>query len=338
LEIEEVEKGLSSVYQEKISPLSPLGQGGREKPTTEEVKVKADEEEETGSEEDEVSKEEHSGLALALVDTPKENGSKQDEVKEDESSDEEVYDEATEGAFEKLVLDALDKAKQGRSPLSKEDMAVVVEWLAWYRSSPVKMEPSVLDSPVSEFTPKDLMVSDLAFSLTSEGFPENRENEEGSSKVGEDSKRNSPLPGTGESAKSKGIGEVAGVVDKGDRGVSFKVHLLDSPSPLNRLCHGVDVLEGPTDLGHKEKQVEDAGQRNYGALHLLDKMPKSSYPEEKEQVATVGVVNKLLDFQGSKDPSLKISATNGLDGKISSPEAIADLGKVPISWANVVSN
>ncbi|KAL6993891.1 hypothetical protein U1Q18_012002, partial [Sarracenia purpurea var. burkii] len=64
-------------------------------------------------------------------------------------------------------------------------MEAVVEWLAWYRSSPVKMEPSVLDSLVSELLPKDLMVSDPAFSLTSEGFPEFREKEEGSAKVGD---------------------------------------------------------------------------------------------------------------------------------------------------------
>ncbi|KAL6963469.1 hypothetical protein U1Q18_042593, partial [Sarracenia purpurea var. burkii] len=167
LENEEVKKGLS----EKISPLSPLGQGGGEKPITEEVIVKASEEEVTGSEEDEESKEEYSDSALAPVDMPKESGSKQDE---------------------------------GRSPLAKEDMEAVVEWLAWYRSSPVKMEPSVLDSLVSELLPKDLMVSDPAFSLTSEGFPEFREKEEGSAKVGDGSKRYSPLPRTGESAKSKG--------------------------------------------------------------------------------------------------------------------------------------
>ncbi|KAL6957238.1 hypothetical protein U1Q18_040496 [Sarracenia purpurea var. burkii] len=63
------------------------------------------------------------------------------EEKESEGDEEtEVYDEATEGAFEKLALDALDKAKQGRSPLNKADMEAVVEWLAWYRSSPLSEE------------------------------------------------------------------------------------------------------------------------------------------------------------------------------------------------------
>ncbi|KAL6958373.1 hypothetical protein U1Q18_040310 [Sarracenia purpurea var. burkii] len=66
-------------------------------------------------------------------------------------SSEEVYDEATEGAFEKLALDALDKAKQGRSALNKSDIEAVVEWLAWYRSSPLSDEKTVahVNCPVS---------------------------------------------------------------------------------------------------------------------------------------------------------------------------------------------
>ncbi|KAL6957779.1 hypothetical protein U1Q18_049126, partial [Sarracenia purpurea var. burkii] len=39
--------------------------------------------------------------------------------------------------FEKLALDAPDKAKQGRSPLNKDDMEAVIGWLAWYRGSPI---------------------------------------------------------------------------------------------------------------------------------------------------------------------------------------------------------
>ncbi|KAL6991666.1 hypothetical protein U1Q18_009777, partial [Sarracenia purpurea var. burkii] len=52
-----------------------------------------------------------------------------------------VYDEATEAVFERLALDALDKARQGRSPISKDDLATVVEWLAWYRNTSPQASP-----------------------------------------------------------------------------------------------------------------------------------------------------------------------------------------------------
>ncbi|KAL6976676.1 hypothetical protein U1Q18_025463 [Sarracenia purpurea var. burkii] len=46
-------------------------------------------------------------------------------------------------------MDALDKAKQGRSPLNNEDMEAMIEWLAWYRGSPNKVNSSdQVNSPI----------------------------------------------------------------------------------------------------------------------------------------------------------------------------------------------
>ncbi|KAL6971617.1 hypothetical protein U1Q18_031298, partial [Sarracenia purpurea var. burkii] len=64
--------------------------------------------------------------------------------------------------FEKLALDALDKAKQGRSPLNKEDMDVVVEWLAWYRDSTRSKEKAdVLDPHLQDGNGKPKLVNNM---------------------------------------------------------------------------------------------------------------------------------------------------------------------------------
>ncbi|KAL6955295.1 hypothetical protein U1Q18_043795, partial [Sarracenia purpurea var. burkii] len=68
-----------------------------------------------------------------------------------------VYDEATEAAFERLALDALDRARQGRSPLNKEALEAVVEWLAWYRDSPPPTEKSKSSDGV--FGTRDLLTN-----------------------------------------------------------------------------------------------------------------------------------------------------------------------------------
>ncbi|KAL6958346.1 hypothetical protein U1Q18_041551, partial [Sarracenia purpurea var. burkii] len=65
-----------------------------------------------------------------------------EEREDEESSEEETLGippeslEKRKTLFEKLAIDALEKAKQGRSPLNHEDMEAVIEWLAWYRDSP----------------------------------------------------------------------------------------------------------------------------------------------------------------------------------------------------------
>ncbi|KAL6955392.1 hypothetical protein U1Q18_040714 [Sarracenia purpurea var. burkii] len=65
--------------------------------------------------------------------------------------------------FEKLALDALDKAKQGRSPLNKDDMEAVIGWLAWYRGSPI-LAGSPLSVDKSVDSVPALQVSPASFS------------------------------------------------------------------------------------------------------------------------------------------------------------------------------
>ncbi|KAL6956862.1 hypothetical protein U1Q18_040570, partial [Sarracenia purpurea var. burkii] len=63
--------------------------------------------------------------------------------------------------FEKMALDALDKAKQGRSPLNKEDLEAVTEWLAWYRGSPVSVVAEKVEALAAPIQVSSVMFPDL---------------------------------------------------------------------------------------------------------------------------------------------------------------------------------
>ncbi|KAL6988705.1 hypothetical protein U1Q18_014461 [Sarracenia purpurea var. burkii] len=58
-------------------------------------------------------------------------------------------------------MDALNKAKQGRSPLNKEDLEAVIEWLAWFRSSPSVKDSSVqLSTSDIKVDPAEVKIGD----------------------------------------------------------------------------------------------------------------------------------------------------------------------------------
>ncbi|KAL6980900.1 hypothetical protein U1Q18_022536 [Sarracenia purpurea var. burkii] len=190
--------------------------------------------------------------------------------------------------FEKLALDALDKDEQGRSPLNNEDLEAVVEWLAWYRGSPVTSPKEGFSSILEPINP-----------LINEGSPDVREVVDGSpielAKICPSSGYNELLGPNrkGDSNEVEETGEGGEMFPESVRVKESKVKTLDSSLILNQNCSVVVDFERVSDSGHKENQFEVMSKGLNSAFHVFDQMSKPIYHVIEIMESAEGVANAI---------------------------------------------